>query len=54
MSNQLDEKILIKNAVNGDQNAMAILVESHSAPIYSLAIKMLQNEEDAEDILQET
>lgn len=54
MDSQQDEKLLIKNALEGDQNAMATLVESHSARIYSLAIKMLQNEEDAEDVLQET
>jgi len=54
MVNQLDEKTLIENAVNGDQSAMATLVDSHSARIYSLAIKLLQNEEDAEDVLQET
>ncbi len=54
MDSQQDEKLLIKNALEGDQIAMATLVESHSARIYSLAIKMLQNEEDAEDVLQET
>jgi RNA polymerase sigma-70 factor (ECF subfamily) len=54
MNNHLDEKILVQKALDGDQKSMAILVETHSDRIYSLAIKLMRNEEDAEDILQET
>jgi RNA polymerase sigma-70 factor (ECF subfamily) len=38
----------------GDRAEFARLVESYSSRIYRLAMKMLQNQQDAEDILQET
>jgi RNA polymerase sigma-70 factor (ECF subfamily) len=38
----------------GDRAEFARLVEIYSNRIYRLAIKMLQNQQDAEDILQET
>jgi RNA polymerase sigma-70 factor, ECF subfamily len=38
----------------GDRAEFARLVEAYSGKIYRLALKMLQNPQDAEDILQET
>ena len=38
----------------GDRAEFARLVETYSPAIYRLAIKMLENSQDAEDILQET
>jgi RNA polymerase sigma-70 factor (ECF subfamily) len=38
----------------GDRIEFARLVETYSGQIYRLALKMLQNQQDAEDILQET
>jgi len=38
----------------GDRLEFANLVEAYSGKIYRLAIKMLKNQQDAEDILQET
>lgn len=38
----------------GDRAEFARFVETHSGQIYRLALKMLQNQQDAEDILQET
>lgn len=38
----------------GDRNEFARLVETYSGPIYRLANKMLNNQQDAEDVLQET
>jgi len=38
----------------GDKAEFARLVEKYSAKIYHLALKMLNDEQDAEDILQET
>lgn len=38
----------------GDKNEFARLVEAYSGVIYRLAIKMLENSQDAEDVLQET
>jgi len=37
-----------------DREAFAQLVEFASAPIYRLALRMLNDEQDAEDVLQET
>ena len=39
---------------NGDRAEFARMVEAYSGQIYRLALKMLQNQQDAEDILQET
>ena len=38
----------------GDKHAFTLLVETHSDNIYRLALKMLGDEQDAEDVLQET
>lgn len=38
----------------GDQAAFAELVEKTSAKVYGLALRMLNNEQDAEDVLQDT
>ncbi len=39
---------------SGDRAEFARLVETYSGPIYRLALRMLNNPQDAEDILQET
>lgn len=38
----------------GDRAEFALFIETYSGQIYRLALKMLQNPQDAEDILQET
>ena len=38
----------------GDRDEFARLVDTYSGPIYRLALKILNNDQDAEDILQET
>jgi RNA polymerase sigma-70 factor, ECF subfamily len=38
----------------GDKHAFALMVDAHSDKIYRLALKMLGDEQDAEDVLQET
>ncbi|MCF7807963.1 MAG: sigma-70 family RNA polymerase sigma factor [Candidatus Marinimicrobia bacterium] len=45
---------LIQAARDGDQKAQAQLVNMYSARIYNLGLRMLRNNEDAEDMLQET
>ena len=45
---------LIQRLIAGDRQAFAELVERTSGKIYSLGLKMLGNEQDAEDMLQET
>ncbi|MDT8899379.1 sigma-70 family RNA polymerase sigma factor [Thermanaerothrix sp. 4228-RoL] len=39
---------------NGDRKEFARLVDAYSTPIYRLALKILGNPQDAEDVLQET
>lgn len=39
---------------NGDRAEFARLVDAYSAPIYRLGLRMLGNEQDAEDVLQNT
>lgn len=45
---------MITAALTGDRQALAGLVQSHSLRIYNLALRIMRNKEDAEDVLQET
>lgn len=49
-----DEILLIEKAQNGDQESLASLIKQYSPRIYNLGLRMMRNEKDAEDILQET
>ncbi len=48
----LDEAALERIA-RGDHDALAELYDRHARPVYSLALRILQNPSDAEDIVQE-
>jgi RNA polymerase sigma-70 factor, ECF subfamily len=48
------EKISLKALQAGDRAEFARFVEAYSGIIYRLAIKMVSNPQDAEDVLQET
>ena len=50
----MTEKQLVQKAKKGDKAALAELVANYSERIYNLALRILRNKEDAEDILQET
>jgi len=54
MSERYDETELVTRLKEGDQAAFAQLVEDHASKIYRLALRMMGNEADAEDVLQET
>ncbi len=56
MSNQvrIEEDFSLEALRNGDPAEFSRVVEAYSGYIYRLAMKMLQNPQDAEDILQET
>lgn len=45
---------MVESLVNGDRQAFAEMVDLTSARIYALGLKMLENEQDAEDMLQDT
>lgn len=50
----MDEQQLIAKAKQGDRAALSKLVSTYSERIYNLALRILRNREEAEDILQET
>jgi RNA polymerase sigma-70 factor (ECF subfamily) len=45
---------LVEKAKEGDKKALAELVSKYNERIYNLALRILRNKEDAEDVLQET
>ena len=45
---------LVQKAQGDDERAFGKLVERYETKVYSLAMKMLRNPEDAEDVLQDT
>jgi len=45
---------LIKECINGNRKAQFSLYSQYSKAMYNIAYRMLNNREDAEDILQET
>lgn len=49
-----DEQIIINQIIAGDTRAFAILVERYKDLVYTLAIRMLQNREEAEEVAQDT
>ena len=48
-----EDKRLMVQIAQGDRAAFAILYDRFSTPLYSLAIRMLANEAEAQDLLQE-
>jgi RNA polymerase sigma-70 factor (ECF subfamily) len=51
--NESDEE-LVRRAQQDDERAFGELVRRYESKVYSLALKMLRNPEDAEDVLQDT
>lgn len=49
---QADQAALVRLA-RGDQSALGELYDRHARPIYSLALRILREQADAEDIVQE-
>ena len=43
----------VERIAAGDHDALAELYDRHARPIYSLALRILRNQADAEDIVQE-
>jgi len=54
MQTAQDETRLLEALRSGDRAAFAHLVESYETQVYNLALKLLQDEDEAEDVLQET
>jgi len=45
---------LVRKSKEGDERAFGELIYSYESKVYSLALKMVRNPEDAEDVLQDT
>ncbi|MFC2064494.1 sigma-70 family RNA polymerase sigma factor [Chloroflexota bacterium] len=54
MDNQEDRGYSLQEVQAGNRSEFAKLINSHSDQIFRLAIKILGNEQDAEDVLQNT
>ncbi len=50
----MNEKKIVELAKQGDKEALSKLVNTYSERIYNLALRILRNREEAEDVLQET
>ncbi len=49
-----EESTIVENARQGDVNAFSVLVTQHQEIVFSIALRMVRNREDAEEIAQET
>lgn len=49
-----EDNLLVENALSGDNKSLEMLVKRHQAWIYNIALKMVWNPADAEDVTQET
>jgi len=54
LTNTVSESVLISSAQKGDKKSASLLVNKYSSRIYAVAFRLMKNEEDAEDVLQET
>ena len=45
---------LVRKSKEGDERAFGELISRYESKVYSLALKMVRNPEDAEDVLQDT
>ena len=54
MATTTTDEELVQKAQQDDERAFGKLVERYETKVYSLAMKMLRNPEDAEDVLQDT
>jgi len=49
-----DDRFYIERVLNGDINAFSLLVDKHKGFVYTIALRMLKNVEDAEELAQDT
>jgi RNA polymerase sigma-70 factor (ECF subfamily) len=49
-----DEPALLQRARSGDHAAFAALVDGHQRYVYNLALRVVNNEQEAQDLAQET
>ena len=49
-----EDEFYIDQVVRGDNNAFAGLVDKHKEMVFTIAVKILRNKEDAEEVAQDT
>ncbi|WP_299224710.1 sigma-70 family RNA polymerase sigma factor [uncultured Psychroserpens sp.] len=49
-----DDQIIINQIIEGDTNAFTVLVDRYKDLVYTLAVRMLKNKEEAEEVAQDT
>ena len=54
MINEQSEPLNLKKLQSGDSEELTKMVQLYSDPIYRVALRMLNNQSEAEDVLQET
>ncbi|CAM2773131.1 RNA polymerase sigma factor [Flavobacterium frigoris] len=52
--NQTNDQYYITKIVAGDSNAFAVLVDRYKDLVFTLALRMLKNREEAEEVAQDT
>ncbi len=53
IQNTLDDDELIRDTLAGKSDAFGVLVQKHQPALFSLALRMLGNREEAEDVTQQ-
>jgi len=51
---EMDDAAAVARVRSGEKDVFRLLVERHSRTIFGLAFRMMENEQDAEEIVQET
>jgi RNA polymerase sigma-70 factor, ECF subfamily len=51
---EMDDAAAVARVRSGEKDAFRLLVERHSQTIFRLAFRMMENEQDAEEIVQDT
>jgi RNA polymerase sigma-70 factor (ECF subfamily) len=54
LQTRLDEQELLRRIKAGDTSACAVCIESHSPSLYRMALRVVRDDAEAEDVLQET
>ena len=49
-----NEKFYINRVLNGDINAFSYIIDEYKGMVYTIALRMLKNVEDAEELAQDT